>query len=540
MSNRQKQRGILAAVGAAVAASLLVLGSGAAAQADPIIPPTFTEGNLHIHKFEQPAAPGQPSDGLPKDTTGLTPIDDVTFTVQRINNVDLATNAGWVAAAGISYNPVTNTVSGNGSDGQPAVIGPVADTQVTNASGDATFTGLPIGLYLVTETAAPAGVTTSAPFLVTIPLTNPETRTDWMQDVHVYPKNSTTTATKTVQDANGVKVGDRITWTIGGDIPKTANPAFDPVAPVADGNRPFLAPSGYRITDTLDQRLDYVSAEVTLTNGGGTLVAGTDYRIDVTQLGGADSVSVTFEPAGLAKLGVAAGVNGSRVQLVLTTTVISLQDGTIGDGIIKNQAVVFPNQPSIDGDPGNPPIETPEVESRWGDILIHKVDANNNTVNLAGAEFQVFASKEAADQLSNPISINGQTTFTTLADGTVRISGLRYTDFADGAQLANDQDPKWRYYWIVETKSPVVNGKSYELLANPVRVTVNTAQQTVSGDVQNPAAGETVIENVPHNAGFELPLTGAAGTWMFSIAGLLLLSGGLLIAIRKRKGARTA
>ncbi|MBK0420127.1 SpaH/EbpB family LPXTG-anchored major pilin [Leucobacter sp. CSA1] len=537
MSLQKKGRGLLAGIGAAATAVLLALGGGAAAQAAPIIPPSFEHGNLHIHKFEQPAAPGQPADGLPRDTAGLTPIGEVTFTVQRIKHVDLSTNAGWVAAAGISYDAATGTISGEGSDGQPAVIGdvdPANGTQTTDAAGDATFSGLPIGLYLVTETAAPAGVTPSAPFLVTVPLTNPETRTDWMQDVHVYPKNSTSTATKTVDDAAAVKVGDDIAWTIRGDIPKTADPAYDSAAPIGAGNQPFLAPSGYRVSDTLDQRLAYVSAEVTLTEGGGALVPA-DYTVVVPSAENGNTFSVTFTAAGLAKLGAAAGVAGSQVQVVLTTTVTSLGDGTVGDGVITNRAVVFPNRPSIEGDPGNPPTETPEVESRWGDILIHKVDARNRTVALPGAEFQVFASKEDADRLANPISVNGTTTFTTGDDGTVRISGLRYSDFVDGAQLADDQDPKWRYYWVVETRAPEVDGQRYELLAEPVRVTVDAAQQVISGDVENPAAGETVIENVPHNAGFELPLTGAAGTWMFTIGGLLVLGGGLALALRRRK-----
>ena len=70
----------------------------------------------------------------------------------------------------------------------------------TDENGKATFTELPVGMYLVIETKTPQAVTVPVePFLVSIPMTrigDKTTSTDnqnqkeWLYDVPVYPKNS--------------------------------------------------------------------------------------------------------------------------------------------------------------------------------------------------------------------------------------------------------------------------------------------------------------------------------------------------------------
>lgn len=73
--------------------------------------------------------------------------------------------------------------------------------QKTDATGVTTFNQLEVGLYLVVETTKPAAVTEAvAPFLVSVPMTRvgksgKEDPTQWLYDIHVYPKNSTQTGT---------------------------------------------------------------------------------------------------------------------------------------------------------------------------------------------------------------------------------------------------------------------------------------------------------------------------------------------------------
>lgn len=75
------------------------------------------------------------------------------------------------------------------------------DEQKTDANGVTTFDQLEVGLYLVVETTKPATVTKAVdPFLVSVPMTKVGTNgtddpTQWLYDIHVYPKNSTQTGT---------------------------------------------------------------------------------------------------------------------------------------------------------------------------------------------------------------------------------------------------------------------------------------------------------------------------------------------------------
>lgn len=75
------------------------------------------------------------------------------------------------------------------------------DEQKTDANGVTTFDQLEVGLYLVVETTKPAAVTKAVdPFLVSVPMTRvgkdgQTAPTEWLYDIHVYPKNSTQTGT---------------------------------------------------------------------------------------------------------------------------------------------------------------------------------------------------------------------------------------------------------------------------------------------------------------------------------------------------------
>lgn len=530
--NTSRKRGLLASFGAIAVSAMLVLAGGAAAQAAPTIPtvPSPDErGTLNIHKFEQPDALGTPADGMERDTTGLVAMEGVEFTIKRVPSIDLSTNAGWIAAGNLTTAAAAAEVAG--LTGTPLE---------TDADGLARFADLPIGLYYVEETQWPSGATPAAPFLVTVPITNERpivgtgteaepqfpARTTWLYDVHVYPKNAVTAGQKTVDDADSVKLGDTVEWTIRGDIPKA-----DPI-------------DAYRIVDALDARLQLVTSgaqapALTLTGTTGvTLVAGDDYEWTNT----AGRLQLDMTGPGLVKLVTAWKADATaQVQIVLNTTVIGLVapgDGDV-DGIIKNQATIFPNQAAIDWEPGDPgvPPTTTQPETRWGNIVLSKV-AQGSNAPLVGAEFQVFLSEADALAQQNALVVtrdasgalipDGQSVFTSDSNGRVLIPGLRYSTWANNAAVA-EGDAGYQAYWVVETKSPVgADGTKYELLAKPVKVEVNSASTTVT-------TANGVIVNVPKNGGFELPLTGGTGTWLLTAGGLLLIGGALFLVLRRKR-----
>lgn len=144
-------------------------------------------GSLTITKYEMAdisqavsGSTGQQSDidKLPADAT---PLAGVEFTLYKIADLDeYFTTAGVSlptveeAEAYIEANPTTATYE-----------------KVTGTDGVAKFTGLPLAIYYVKETDAPAQVTKmSAPFVLSVPMTNAE-GTGWLYDIYCYPKNQT-------------------------------------------------------------------------------------------------------------------------------------------------------------------------------------------------------------------------------------------------------------------------------------------------------------------------------------------------------------
>lgn len=84
----------------------------------------------------------------------------------------------------------------------------------TDKNGLAKFESLDIGLYVVIETETPKAVTKPVtPFLVSVPMTkvvtadSKQTATEWLYDIHVYPKNSTAVGEVTLKKMGAV--GDK-------------------------------------------------------------------------------------------------------------------------------------------------------------------------------------------------------------------------------------------------------------------------------------------------------------------------------------------
>ncbi|BCW83338.1 hypothetical protein NicSoilE8_10110 [Arthrobacter sp. NicSoilE8] len=487
-------------------AALALCSTVGPAVAAPVVDGDQT-GSITVHKFEKPVKTGggggnngggnHRGDGngfttfAVPDTSGFTPLAGVEFTIQQVNTLDLSTNAGWEAANNLShvFDPLnaTGSISGAGYSLGTAV------SQLTATDGTAVFPNLPLGLYLITETSVPAGVTPAAPFLVTIPTTDPDNQNNWLYDVDVYPKNSVSTAEKTVTDAPNVKLGEQIDFTILGDIPNES---------VIDG---------YRIVDHLDTKLSYIQTDVTLVDG--TVLDASDY--DVVFDAGTNTVSVIFTEGGRQLLAVR---QATRVQVVITVAVNAV-------GEIENDALLYPNAASLDVTPGQPggPVVTPPVVTKWGAITVEKINEYGEA--LSGASFSVFTSEADAKAGTNPVVIGGQTSFAVAGDGTLTISGLRYSDWADGSAVAPGS-PDFRTYYLVENTAPA----GYELLAEPIPFLVTAATTAVGVDLQ--------VKNIPSNGGFQLPFTGGTGTGLIYTAGVLLLLGAAIGFLRSRKSRK--
>lgn len=176
-------------------------------------------GSITIHKYEYNPASGatsQQGTGAEGEAapSGAKPLGGVTFEIYMVQNAEWlkAYYGGQAAATGQDFSKIdaSKYYSKDSATGAITVNGSKIDTVTTATSGTdigvAKKDGLDLGLYLVVETSAPDKVTSPAdPFLVSVPMTriadNDTTNklTDWIYDVHVYPKNSTAYGQVTIE-----------------------------------------------------------------------------------------------------------------------------------------------------------------------------------------------------------------------------------------------------------------------------------------------------------------------------------------------------
>ena len=566
---RMKSLRMAAAAFAAVAlAGLgLIAPTSAMALPSPIIDPAATV-NLHIAKFLGNTT-GQPNNGTQQTVSG-TPLAGVHFDVYKFSTIDLTTNAGWAASIALQAHTLTAAEIAQGfvTVGSPGVNYPfaLADIVITDAAGLATFTqAAGAGLYLVNEnlgastTTPPAStITPSAPFLVTLPMTDPVNLTSWMYDVYVYPKNQADSITKSVLDGN-VGTANQDAYTVGQNLTYKLDSTIQATDTNGSGTITGADLGYYYVGDNLST---YVSAQSVTVSVGGTALAGCDaaavgpfsgcdyfYWLDGDAVTAGDQVKIVMTDQGLDAI-VAAKVASSSA--VVTTEIVAKVTSVPGDGLIPNTGEFIPSNGWLTGH-GFPPVTPPTtttppttppttpgipsnpVVSKYGDMQFVKYDAKTSAP-LVGAEFTVYrdANFDGTCSAAEIITANQiGTPVTTAADGTVIFNDLQLSNFYNNAA----HPLALHGYCLVETKAPV----GYNLNAQPIPFTV-----TLAGDVTNLTfditAGadnqEVLVANEPSNLGNNLPLTGGAGVAAVSIVGLLLVGGGLgyyLVGARRRE-----
>lgn len=179
--------------------ALGLMAVAASAAADAALIDKTAKGSITITKYES-ATKGDNGDGTndPTIPEGATPLAGVTFTLYKVMDAD------DVVAYYNGTNTQKVTVDTYLENGAIKSGYPVSGTATTNASGVATFSNLEVGMYVVIETAYPDKVTIPcAPFLVSIPMTNPDNETAWMYDVNVYPKNATSEGNVILKKVDG-------------------------------------------------------------------------------------------------------------------------------------------------------------------------------------------------------------------------------------------------------------------------------------------------------------------------------------------------
>lgn len=568
---------------------------------------TFTDattGSITIHKYELNRNAGEPATGLETSTLpeGATPLAGVTFTAYQVvdaatlkayydGTADDATEATITAAMA---NPSSLYTESNGT----YTVNNINDTAVTgtskttDANGEASFTSLPLGLYLIIETDAPDKVvTTQAPFLVSLPMT---VNNEWLYDVHVYPKNSTSegNVTLTKQDASGSPLAgvtfklekqEDAAWTAVGENLTTTASGVITWSALTHGEYQITeisAPEGY-IVDSTPIAFTVNTDNTIVCNDERDLLTGVTFNTTSKTL----SLTLKNEKPTVDKT-ITSGANsssvGETVSYEVTTTVPTeiiqmskyvLSDAPTGLSVTENTIKVQVDNADVSANCYTTTVKdgaftitfkTPLMSSYAGKTLTVTYDATvttaaassnkaTNTVTLTYSDKLVSATDEATTTDTTESNLYTATITKKLDsetgsaaagvkfkayDNANLSTALKFTKNADGSYTL---DPAGSVTELVTDANGkiVINGlgkKSYYLVETETKAGYNLLSGSVEMKVGDEAdfQYETTIVN---KKGFNLPQTGGIGTLMFIVIGGVLMAGGICLVTTGKKRA---
>lgn len=397
------------------------------------------------------------------------------------------------------------------------------------------------GYYVIVQTgsnSADAWVP-SLPILVDLPQKSGD---NYIYATKVDPKGGYPSITKkivennTKYDKNDVSINDDVNYEITSDVTKYSSNAKDIT---------------YKIVDTLSKGLTYNNNAI-IKAGEKTLVKDTDYTVSTTTTTDGET-KITFNF-------VYDSIKAAD-KVVLTYSAKLNKDAVIGEGGNPNDVkLVYTNNPNTTSTatPGTTTeTETPKVYTYTYGLAVKKVDQNNPNKVLKGAKFAIYSDEACEKEVSGKGNFETQTAetgyqkFAGLDAGTyyiketsapsgyvksdkvlkVVIEGL---DAAGNVTTENDKltgKAKYTISVVGETGSEISFVVQNDADGNATVTAVNGTSLT--GEYNLDKLGLAVVGNVE---GVELPKTGGAGTWMFTIGGLVLMAGAVTaVAVSKKK-----
>lgn len=410
------------------------------------------------------------------------------------------------------------------------------DSVTAKADGGAVdITVRTMGNYLV---LVENGMNVYSPSAVNlVPVWNDETDAwEMSTPAKVELKSKEVSVTKTAETADDsditASIGDRVNYTVTADVPGYP-------AATLDKNKTF------NIYDTLQAGLTLDADSIRVTG----YVGGTDGTATDLTAENAGNSYYTLTTTGAVDL----GREGVSFSLVFNYDNLKNEGDVKFDtiqvaysAVVDKDALVF-NSNADSGNLGNtaklsysnnPYATTVSYKDVTDDakvytygIKITKVDSDDDSQLLPGAEFTVSLSEDG----SNPISFvktgdgayrkaesgteTGDTTVTVGAEG----SGVQGMLTLSGL----DADT----YYLTETKAP----DGYNKLGSPIEITI-TDTDPADGIVNDGADGANgadgyVEQTVKNSDGFQLPTTGGIGTILFTAGGILLMGLGVIVLV---------
>ena len=373
-------------------------------------------------------------------------------------------------------------------------ISPV-DTQTVDADGTATFANLAMGEYFIRPTS-----TTSVYQLMLQKLEPTVSGGKYVIDDLTFGAKREEVSVDKAANKTSVTKKEKVTYTITVDIPTYASQAVDKSFYVSD-----LLPNGLTI--------DPASIKVQI---DGTDVDTAAYTLDTTAV-----AEYTF------KLSVSAeqytdnwSANGGK-QLVITYTATLNDNGTTEVNTKETNKVTFDysNYPYVENSHKQ---KTDTVDVTTFAIKIDKYVKNDEHAKLANAKFDLYRTATHAEVIAGSAvnipytNVNG-----------IKLESDLVTDANGTATFAKYEANGTNYdYYLVETRAP----SGYNILDNAVKVNFT--------DTEVEATDGVYTVEVPNSSGIKLPITGGTGTVIFTIIGIALMVGAVVLFVVSRKKAK--
>ena len=373
-------------------------------------------------------------------------------------------------------------------------IAPVS-TQTVAAGGTATFANLAMGEYFIRPTS------TTSVYQLMLQKVEPTVSGNKyvIDDVTFIAKHKEVSVKKTA-DKTSVTKNEKVTYTITVEIPTYATGAVDKSFYVSD-----LLPDGLTIdTDPIKVQID------------ATDVDASNYTLDKTRTN-----DYTFKlSVDTDKYAERWSANGGK-QLVITYTATLNNDGTTAVNTKETNKVTFDYSfyPYVENSHKQ---KTDTVDVTTFAIKIDKYVSGDERAKLANAKFDLYRTATQAE-----INAGGTVDIPHTTVKGIKLEGDKVTE-ADGSVTfekyeANDNNYD---YYLVETQAP----SGYNILDNAVKVNFTDDDVAMTNGVYT-------VE-VPNSSGIKLPITGGTGTVIFTIIGIALMVGAVVLFVVSRKKAK--
>ena len=411
-------------------------------------------------------------------------------------------------------------------------------TPTLSADGkNATFTLTSPGLWLIVDQAATGTSTKALPILAGTPLTiNAGTDAQKQYSTgQIDMKNQTSSVSKTVTDQT-VAAGEDAEYKISTTIP----------------NYVGYKVNGYQFTvvDSFaaDAPLAYKAGTLRVTVDGTVLTADTDYTVT-----GFDATSKTFT-VDLSNYIKANGFTGDLasdstfnnaglVGKAVTVEYKATVTGSTGNnGAANEPKIVYPNDPS--NNESKQTVPGPPVKVFNFDYTLIKKDKTTGDV-LDGAKFVIkknvtdgkYLAYSATDGWSEldakPTETSTSGVFTTGSDGKVTFPALDEGKYTIEEIAAPTGYTNVGVSFNFEIKANL-SGTGADQIASPTyAIDADGTSSDVWGLVSNGNTAEVTVQNVKSIT--QLPLTGGAGTVLFSVVAVLLIASGAVVGFKSRK-----